>query len=196
MRGLQGPSARAIRHLRAQGDLLVAGAGFRDSSPYLRLSLRANLTATTSFVKGILGAGVDSDLTALASSAATTLVGLMVTDAWERFKTAVVSLWQRAHPDRAEAVGDELAAARLEVLAAREAQDEQAELDLVTEWRGRLRRLVAGDPQLAEELRRLVAEFSPDPAQPGITQSVSMQATASGHGRVYQAGRDQKIVER
>ncbi|MGH3815583.1 MAG: hypothetical protein ACRDUV_24550, partial [Pseudonocardiaceae bacterium] len=54
----------------------------------------------------------------------------------------------------------ELAGTRTEVLAAR-SRDEQVEQALVVEWRGRLRRLVAADPRLADELRRVMAELRP-----------------------------------
>ena len=122
----------------------------------------------------------------------------MTTEGWDRAKAAIVALWRRVHPERAEAVDSELAAARCEVLAASDAQDEQAELDLVGEWRSRLGRLVAADPQLQQELRRFVEEFGPAVAEAGATRigPVTMQAKATGHGRVYQAGRDQKVVER
>lgn len=50
---------------------------------------------------------------------------------------------------------------------------------------------------MEQELRRLVEEFRPALAEveAGRT-SVRMRANATGGGRVYQAGRDQKIVER
>ena len=140
---------------------------------------------------------MEPDLTTLTSVAATTLVGLMTTDSWDRVKAAVVSLWRRVHPERAETVDAELSAACCEVLAAREAHDEQAELDLVSEWRCRLQRLVATDLQLQQELRAMVEEFRPIvvEAEAARISSIRMRAKAAGHGKVYQAGRDQKIVD-
>lgn len=140
---------------------------------------------------------MELDLTTLTSTAATTLVRLMATDAWDRVKAAVVSLWRNAHPDRADAVEGELTAACRAVQAARLAQDERAELDQVGEWRGRIYQLVASDLDLQRELRSLVEEFGPAVAEVEASQigPVKMQAKATGHGRVYQAGRDQKIVE-
>jgi len=142
------------------------------------------------------GDQVEPELTALTTVAAATLVQLMATDSWDRFKVAIVSLWRRVHPDRAEMVDGELAQARLEVLAAVEAGDDQAELDVMAEWHSRLRRLVATRPELAADLQRLLDEFRPVLGEGSETDSVRMRAQASGHGRVYQAGRDQKIVER
>lgn len=139
---------------------------------------------------------MELDPTALTTVAAATLVQLMATDSWDRFKVAIVSLWRRVHPDRAEMIDGELAQARLEVLAAVEARDDQAKLDVMAEWHSRLRRLVAAGPELAADLQRLLDEFRPVLGEGSETYSVRMRAQASGHGRVYQAGRDQKIVER
>jgi hypothetical protein len=138
---------------------------------------------------------MDAELTALASTAATTVVNLLATAGWEQAKAAVTRLWRRAHPERAETVQAELVECRTDVLAARQNGDEQFELALVGEWSTRLRRLVATDPALADELRQLVAQLSVvladvDPAR-GAT--ITMQASAFGHSRVNQAGRDLHI---
>lgn len=140
---------------------------------------------------------MDPDLTALTSTAATTVVTLLATAAWERATTAVGGLWRRVHPQRAETVQAELAESRTEVLTARQAGDEQAEQALVNEWSNRLRRLVAADPQLADELRRVVAELRCllADAAPART-TITMQATASDDSRVYQAGHDLHVTER
>jgi hypothetical protein len=137
-----------------------------------------------------------AELTELASTAATTVVNLLATAGWEQAKAAVTRLWRRAHPERVETVQAELAESRTEVLAARQNGDEQAEVELVGEWSGRLRRLVTTDPALADELRQLVAQLSAvladvDPAR-GAT--ITMQATTFGHSRVNQAGRDLHIT--
>lgn len=135
---------------------------------------------------------MDPELVELTSMAGTTVVKVLATAASEQVKSAVAGLWRRAHPERAETVGAELEETRTEVLAARQVGDEHLEQALVGEWQGRLRRLVATNPQLADELRQLVAQLrlvlaDVDPAQ---ATTISMQATASGHSRVNQAGRD------
>jgi hypothetical protein len=121
----------------------------------------------------------------------------MVTDSWDRFKAAVVSLWERAQPGRADNVADDLGKARVELLAAREAGGErtrEAEQDLVGEWRSRLRRLLADCPEAAVELSRLVAEYGErEQPTPG---TVNMHASTGAGGRVYQAGHDLTITER
>ncbi|MDT3438823.1 MULTISPECIES: hypothetical protein [unclassified Pseudofrankia] len=142
---------------------------------------------------------MDPELAALAATAATTLVASLATDGWERAKSAMGSLWRRVHPDRADAVEADLVDIRAEVLAAREAGDERTEQVLAEEWRSRLRRLLASDPQLANELRQIVAELTPklpemDQARIG---QISMTATASDHSHIIQLGQGtQSIVDR
>jgi hypothetical protein len=140
---------------------------------------------------------VDPELVELTSTAAKTVVTLLVTESWTRVTSAVGALWRRVHPDRAETVEAELAETRAELLTARETGDEQAEVALAQEWQGRIRRLIAADPDAIEELRALVAELGAGQGDTGASQAgrVDMRARATGHGRVYQAGRDMRIGE-
>lgn len=139
---------------------------------------------------------MDPELAALTSTAATTVVKLLATAAWERATDAVGGLWRRVHPERAETVQAELEDSRVEVLAARRVGDEQAEQALVGEWQGRLRRLVAADPPLVDELRRVVTELRSALADAEAPQgtTITMQATTFGTSRVNQAGRDLHIT--
>ncbi len=131
---------------------------------------------------------------ALALAAASALVGVLATEGWQDGRRAVVALWRRARPEQAPAVEADLAEARTELLAAREAGDEQAEQALVVEWRQRLRRLAAADPEAARELRRIVdEELTPLLPPAGRQITVNQNATVSGFGRVNQAGRDIRI---
>jgi hypothetical protein len=137
---------------------------------------------------------VDAGLVALSSAAATTLVTSMTTDSWEQVKAALVKLWALRHPGHAKAVAAELTAARSGVVAARAAADEQAEADLLAEWRSRLRRLIADDTQLQDELRRFTEEFRDLLSEHrGVSKTV-LRAEVHGSGRVYQAGRDQTVI--
>jgi len=141
---------------------------------------------------------MDPEITGLAGTAGSTLVTLMATEAWQRARDGVVALWRRAHPDRADAIGDELDATRAEVRSAREdeGEDGQTEAELRAEWQGRLRRLLASRPDVADELRRLLAELDDGGTDtaPGGAQ-VRMEAHASGQSRIYQSGGDQYIRE-
>lgn len=140
---------------------------------------------------------MDPELTTLTSIVATTVVKLLTTSAWEQAKTAVGGLWRRVHPERAETVEAELAVSRTEVIAAQQAGNTQVEQALVDEWRGRLWRLVAVDPLLADDLRRVLAELRllVADAAPQYT-TITMQATAFGDSRVNQAGHDLHVTEK
>ncbi|MGH3901031.1 MAG: hypothetical protein ACRDTA_22855 [Pseudonocardiaceae bacterium] len=139
---------------------------------------------------------MDPGLTALTATAATTVVQLLATAAWKQATSAVGSLWRRVHPQRAETVQAELEERRAEVLDARQAGDGQVEQALVGEWQGRLQRLVVADPQVADELRRVVAELRSvlADADPPQGARITMQATTFGSSRVHQAGRDVHIT--
>ncbi|GFH38272.1 hypothetical protein SCWH03_45140 [Streptomyces pacificus] len=130
----------------------------------------------------------------LARTAGAAVVTLMATDAWERTREGVVALWRRVSPARAESVDGELEAARDDLLLARANGDELAERELREEWAGRLRRLLRDRPDVAAELRGILADL--DPERQAQTATTQMRAEASGSGRVYQAGRDQHITER
>ncbi|MBQ0829401.1 hypothetical protein [Streptomyces tagetis] len=136
---------------------------------------------------------MDSEAAVLAQSAGATLVTLMTTDAWDRTREGITRLWRRMQPHRADAVAAELDATRDDALAADEADDQETLGELRREWQGRLRRLITAHPGAAAELRALLDEIEPPTATgPTITQ----HATASGHARIYQAGRDQHTTER
>ncbi|MFC9466064.1 hypothetical protein [Streptomyces coelicoflavus] len=134
----------------------------------------------------------------LAQTAGITVVGLMATDAWQRTRDGVVALWRRARPVQADEIGTALEETREEILAARHEGDSECAEDLERDWRRRLRRLLAADPSIAQDLEEVLAEARaslPEDERPSIP-AVQMHAHASGNARVYQAGRDQHIVER
>lgn len=136
---------------------------------------------------------MDPEITSLAQSGGAALVTLMTTDAWQAAREGFVQLWRRVQAHRADAVAAELDVGRADVLTALAADDQEVLSELRAEWQGRLRRLLVAQPEAAAELRRLLDEMAPSPAaDPGVAQ----RATASGHARVYQAGRDQHITER
>ncbi|MDH6131296.1 hypothetical protein P3T37_000665 [Kitasatospora sp. MAA4] len=132
-------------------------------------------------------------------AAGTALVGAMATDSWEGARAALVALWRRVHQDQAGAIEVELAQVRAQVIAARGAGNTEAEQVLAGNWQLRLRELLATDPTLEGDLRRLLDEqLAPALAADGPIESamITMRAKVSGHGRVYQAGRDQHIIDR
>ncbi|RFC72689.1 hypothetical protein [Streptomyces sp. AcE210] len=136
---------------------------------------------------------MDPEMAALAGTAGTTLVTLLTTEAWQRAREAVSSLWRRAEPERADSISAELEVTRADLLAAQAGGDVESRTELSAEWQGRIRRFLMTHPEEAEALRTLISELGPHaPADLPVTQ----HATASGHARVYQAGRDQNIQQR
>ncbi len=88
---------------------------------------------------------------------------------------------------------DELADSRAALLVARGVGDDQAERDLEGECPGRLIRLVAADPRVADELPGLLQELRAALSEAAQAQGrhIDMRVRASGRARVYQAGRGQ-----
>lgn len=134
----------------------------------------------------------------LARSAGTTVVALMATDAWQRVRDSLATLWNRSQPNRTDGIIGELESTREDILAARESGDPETELELTEEWSGRVRRLLANDPSAVEELRRILDELATAEPVTGaqVHTTIHLQARAEGESRVYQAGRDQHIAER
>lgn len=130
-------------------------------------------------------------------AAGTALVSAMATDAWQQARAATVGLWRRTRPERADRIGAELDVLRGQVLAAREADDEDTEQALTGAWRLHLHDLLRENPGLAAELQRLLDEHL-TPALPeneqARTRSVVMKAEAHDNSRVYMAGGDQHIT--
>jgi hypothetical protein len=124
-------------------------------------------------------------------AAGTALVGAMAADAWQQVHAAVVAAWHRIHPEAAGSVGTELESMRVQVLAARQAADEDTEQALVATWRLRLQQLLDQDPAAAAELRLLLDEYL-TPAltlnEQQVVRSIVQKATASGSSQIIQAG--------
>ena len=60
---------------------------------------------------------MDAELVTLASTAASTIVTLLATDAWEKARSAVGTFWQRMHPASARAIEAELTEAQAALVA-------------------------------------------------------------------------------
>lgn len=136
---------------------------------------------------------MDPELALLAGTAGTTIATLLATDTWSGTRNGMLSLWRRVRPDHERDVSTQLDASRRELLNARSVGDQGTEGEVAAEWRGRIRRLLAAHPEVADDLRVLLAELASNvPAAPNVSQS----ATASGGSRVYQAGRDLNIDQR
>jgi hypothetical protein len=121
---------------------------------------------------------VEAELTALAVSGATTVVGLMATEAWTQVRGRLSRFLVRDGGDTG-AVDAELEESRAELTAALADADEDTAADIEAEWRTRLRRTLRANPEAAEELRGLLEELAPQ--QPvGATVSINHNTISGG----------------
>ncbi|MER8073378.1 NB-ARC domain-containing protein [Streptomyces sp. NPDC094034] len=103
---------------------------------------------------------MEAELAALAASGATTLVGLMVSESWERAKGGLVRFFRRRSSD--EATEEELQAARDELETARAAGDAGTRAEVQARLRQRLEGMFQEDPATAQELAQMLSELAPD----------------------------------
>ncbi|MEU5283015.1 hypothetical protein AB0G97_03175 [Streptomyces sp. NPDC020755] len=101
---------------------------------------------------------MDAELVALATSGATTLVGLLVTDGWNQARQRFTALLSQSRGSQQEAQ-IELERLREELLTADQSGDETRIADTTVELKAWLRRALEDDPNLRVELMDLVTEF-------------------------------------
>ncbi|MCX4758111.1 hypothetical protein [Kitasatospora purpeofusca] len=128
---------------------------------------------------------MEAEIAQLVTTGATTVVGLMATEAWTQARSRLAALFGRGR--NAEEVSAELEEIRVEVVRA----DGDAELvgDQAAELRNRLRRLLREDPRAAAELEAVLREFAPR-QQPGDTVHNEIH-NGTFNESVIQAGRSQ-----
>lgn len=133
---------------------------------------------------------MEAELVGLASSGATALVGLMVSDAWTTVRGRMSRFLSRSteDDDESETVLGELEVSRDELVAARADGDDGLAGDVEAQWRIRLRRLLAEDPDAAYELRSLLDELAP-PRGEGRYEGVHNEISG-GRQNVVVQGRD------
>ncbi|MGW0391201.1 hypothetical protein ACWDYJ_09915 [Streptomyces sp. NPDC003042] len=118
------------------------------------------------------------DVSALVTAGATTVVGLMASDAWTYVGGRFARLLGHGDGDAApeEAVALELRSSRAELLMARADGDEAAAARVEEGWRERLRALLQQDEAAARELAELLDEVNPgwrEPAAPAVHNTIS-----------------------
>ncbi|MDB1086562.1 hypothetical protein PJ985_03145 [Streptomyces sp. ACA25] len=136
---------------------------------------------------------MSSEMAALAASGATTLVGLMLTDAWEQARDRAARFLSRNREQPGGAVGAAAAldTAHRSLLAARNTADEALLSGATAQWRARLEVLLRCQPGGVQGLRELLdsLEALEVPAagreQPGVRNVIS---GGIQHGPVIQSG--------
>ncbi|WP_406463146.1 hypothetical protein OH768_47050 [Streptomyces sp. NBC_01622] len=103
---------------------------------------------------------MESELTPVVPRGASTVVGLMATDAWNAVRPRVVALLRQGDRAQEDAlrIEHELELERREVVAARDSGDMAAVADIEAVWRTRLRRLLHDSPSTETALDKLIAE--------------------------------------
>ncbi|MEU5774904.1 hypothetical protein ABZ819_16635 [Streptomyces venezuelae] len=141
---------------------------------------------------------MDAELTTFAQTAGTALVALIATDAYQRAKQAVVELWRRVRPTETTAVSDQMEETRSALMQAQAQGDEERERELAAWWQERLTMLFAADPSAIGTLHQALANVVADEPDHDRTRidSIRITAKARDSARVFQAGRDQHIVDR
>ncbi|MEV0412618.1 hypothetical protein AB0I68_17885 [Streptomyces sp. NPDC050448] len=110
------------------------------------------------------------DVAALVTAGATTIVGLMASDAWTYTSGRLARLLGRTDT--------ELRASRAELLLARADGDEAAAEQVEEGWRERLRTVLESDPAAVRELTELLDEVNPDWRE--ASQATAVRNTISG----------------
>lgn len=148
------------------------------------------------------GIHMDDQMAALASTAASTVVSALTTDAWERARTLVRGLWERHRPAEADDAERDVADARALLLGAghrdhTDRADARAggETDPTAAWEERFRRLLDADPAAAAALTALVDELAGRrPGEEGANGTAAtrteLRAEARDSAQVFMAGRD------
>ncbi|WP_316520294.1 hypothetical protein [Kitasatospora brasiliensis] len=119
-------------------------------------------------------------------SGATSVAGLMATAAWNQAGSRIARLFGRGERD--EEASAELEVIRAEVLEA--GDDDEVLADQAAALRNRLRALFRENPQAAEELQEILAEFAPKPPQQ-VAHETYNQTINNGtyNGTVIMAGK-------
>ncbi|MCL7494850.1 hypothetical protein M8I34_26120 [Streptomyces sp. MCA2] len=116
----------------------------------------------------------------LAAPAAQVLVSCMVTDAWLAAKERFARLLGRGNEEHASAIDADLEEARSAVV------DGDPNSTVVTEvWRARFRQALLANPEMAGELRDLLAEIETPNAQ---SRTVHQSIVARDHAVAFQQG--------
>lgn len=123
---------------------------------------------------------MEAELTALAASGATTLVGLMVSESWERAKSGLARFFGRR--DVGTDTEEELQAASEELESARAAGDTGGQAEVQARLRQRLEQVFQEDPGAAAELAQLLSELAPDASH----TFVNLVSGGVNHGPAFQ----------
>ncbi|MGD6749154.1 hypothetical protein [Streptomyces sp. BH105] len=128
---------------------------------------------------------MDAELVALATAAASALVHEMTNDSWMEVRDRVTRILAREREGQLGFIETELEESRIFVTQAHEMGDTETVADTRAEWRSRMMRLLAADPEAVTQLRRLLEELASESGSSGVVQN-----TVSGGGAHVIQARD------
>lgn len=132
------------------------------------------------------------------NSAGQTVVTALAGDTYRKAKEAVVAVWRRFVHFGADELDAQLEQAHLELTTAGGPDPGRTEADLAARWQQQLQPLFSAAPEAAAALLAalveagVVAAPSAGQAQTGDRR---LEAKASGHAHIYQAGNDLYVNE-
>jgi hypothetical protein len=140
------------------------------------------------------------EVIALATTAANTVVVLMVTDSWHRARSAVKGLWQRVRPAEAEQVEQSLESARGELLSSPPERQLEISQRLSSELAQRIAQVVGAEEAPQQQLRELVEQLGEqlgesDGDKPANRAAgIKIETKTSGHGKTYVLGQGEMRI--
>lgn len=130
-------------------------------------------------------------LIALAAAGSTALVQAAVTDAWTGLKGGITRLMGRGEQSREAVVDQQLERTRAELETAGP-RVEQVRLAQQAAWQARLEDLLAEQPQVADQLRALLAQLADTPG--ASAGHVNQHAVAFGQAQQAVQGHGTQTV--
>ncbi|GAA4603433.1 hypothetical protein BJY16_004613 [Actinoplanes octamycinicus] len=130
----------------------------------------------------------------LATSAATTIVGLMATDAWRQARSLLAGVWRRNLPDQAGRLEQDLDGADRIVAVARQGGADAVEDAVRTDWRRRITDFLAENPDARDDLREALRQM-PEPPRQESNRTTFMYSRVQDFGRNYQTAGNMEIHE-
>lgn len=132
-----------------------------------------------------------SELTALAATAASTIVAAMATDLWGQVKQRISRLFGRNDEKLAGESQQQLEDSRRRVTEAAEGDRAEVQRDEESQWRGAFWHLLSTEPALADEVRAILAEAAAAVPPRPEGSSAQQVVVVRDHGTANVAGHDQ-----
>ena len=127
---------------------------------------------------------MDPELASLASTAGSTLVTLMTTDAWEQAKAKFLGFWRVTRPRTAQIIETHLDDTRAALTAQGTVEGDALATAYGSQWSSHIEELMADNGEAKEALIALIADLSASLSQDerDMMTRVQISVRTSGHG--------------